>query len=46
MTNKIDKDKYKDKDNDNDEDVEIIKISCCPRIRFNIDLISIDLKFI
>ena len=36
-----------DKDSDNDEDVEIIKISCCPRIRFNIIFISIDfLKFI
>ena len=28
-----------DKDSDNDEDVEIIKISCCPRIRFNINFI-------
>ena len=29
-----------DKDSDNDEDVEIIKISCCPRIRFNIKISS------
>ena len=33
-----------DKDSDNDEDVEIIKISCCPSIRFNINFLSIDLK--
>ena len=35
-----------DKDSDNDEDVEIIKISCCPRIRFDENFISIYLKFI
>ena len=33
-----------DKDSDNIEDVEIIKISCCPSIRFNINFPSIDLK--